>query len=182
MARDVSFVFDPFEIAGVDKETIVPSEVARILSEVSDLVVSQVLKDTKNQISPVDGSDFEALSKDYAKFKKKSGKKPIPNLRFDGDLMDALAISVEPDDKLKLYVEASQSDKADGHNNHSGDSKLPLRRYVPLEGVDSGFRDVIENKIKRIVNSADLIEQPSLADQAIAELVAQGVTATLTGR
>lgn len=181
MARDVSFVFDPFEVAGVDKDTVQPSEVSRVLDEVSSAVLSQVLKDTKNQISSVDGSDFEALSAGYAKFKKKSGKKPIPNLRFDGDMLDALSVEVT-DDKVRLYVEASQADKADGHNNHSGDSRLPTRRFIPLEGQDAGFRDVIENKIKRIVNSAQLIEQPSLVDQALAELVTQGVTGVLTGR
>lgn len=183
MARDVSFVFDPFEIAGVDKDTIRPSERERVLSEVSDYVINQVLIDTSKGISAVYGDSWDPLSDDYKKFKKKEGKGSKANLEFCGDLLEAVKITTESDDTIKIYVSKSQSDKADGHNNHSGESQLPLRRFIPGPD-DSGWRDGINKKIKSIVNNAETVDTTdaqNLFETALNELTKQGAKKTLKG-
>ena len=165
MARDVSYTFDPFEIAGVDKESLSSSEKNRVLAEVADYVQTQVLKDTANGLSAVYGTRWESLSSDYKKIKRSKGGKPVANLELEGDLLSAVKTEALSD-AVRIYVEADQSDKADGHNNHSGESKLPLRRFIPADG--EGFRSGIERKIKEIVREAEPV---SLADQAIQELI-----------
>lgn len=163
MARDVSFEFDPFEMVGIDKEKLPDSVVREAMADIKDYVLEQILLDVADTRSPVTGRPFKGLNKDYAKQKAKEGGTPIANLLLTGDMLDAVRIKSAGSDKLLLYVSADQSDKADGHNDHSGESKLPTRRFIPLESdgdsfrpeIRAGIKDIIEQKIEGIASEVD---------------------------
>lgn len=182
MARDVSYVFDPFEIAGVDPDELSEADKTSVLEEVSDIVLTQVLKDTSQGLSSVTGKQWQLkLNDDYAKRKKAMGGVPIANLELEGDLLQAVRIVREGDTKLKLFVESEQSDKADGHNNHSGKSKLPLRRFIPNEDDGDTFRAGINKQITKTVKEVTPNEAETAFNRALRELVEEGLIVTTRG-
>jgi len=188
MARKVEFTFDPFELVGEDKEGLSPAEVKQVMNDVGDFVLTSVLDDTANQVSAVYGDKWDALSPDYKKVKKAKGGKPVANLELEGDMLSALNI-VKRSNSLTLSVRGDQADKADGHNNHSGESKLPLRRFVPSEADGDTFSPKImkgiENIIQNVKDSADKKAEPDPDQETklsvLQELVDQGLKITLKG-
>lgn len=68
-------------------------------------------------------------------------------------MLDAMTVKAA-NGKITVEISGKQGDKADGHNNHSGDSQLPLRRFIPKEGEDT-FRKGIRDGIKVIARSYD---------------------------
>lgn len=173
MARDVSYEFDPFELAGVSREDVQDPDA--VLESVASYVQSQVLDDTGRGISAVYGTKWSGLNKDYKKTKQAKGGAPVANLELFGDML--LAVKTETKtNTVRIFVEDDQSDKADGHNNHSGESSLPLRRFIPAESET--FRSGINKEIISIVKEA-VKEGPSLTEQALEELVNEGLTVGL---
>ena len=181
---DVSYEFDPFEIAG-DKDAkrrMSSEQVRNVLEEVADYVKTQVLLDVASLQSPVQGKgvqrNFEPLTKEYKAFKQASGRPGVPDLTFDGDMLSALNAEVT-DNKVKLFVESSQAAKADGHNNHSGLSPFPKyrqRKFVPNADAGETFVKKIRQGIKEIVqNSAPQEPEESLTESAIRELISEGL-------
>lgn len=151
MSYKVEFEFDPFEIAGVD-----PSDVKNktaVMEEVAEFVNEQVKDHCSSATSPVAG---------YGSFPKLTDKRhiaakgsSIADLYFEGDMLDALTTKKAGSTTLKTSVRpGKQSDKADGHCNHSGDSSLPTRRFVPGEGetwkraILSGIRSIVRENLK----------------------------------
>lgn len=184
MARKVDFLFDPFEIAGVNKSDLDKSIVTQALADVRDYVLEAVLSDTADLRSAVTGRPFKGLNPDYAKFKKKSGHKPVPNLEFSSDMLNSLSVIPAASGKLKLQVSPDQADKADGHNNHSGESKLPARKFIPNADDDETFRPAIRSAIKDIVMVAveKQIEKNTAGaqdDQEIEALAKRGIKVNL---
>lgn len=104
--------------------------------------------------SPLDGSKYKALSKDYKKFKKSEGAPGVPNLDLTGDMLGSLEYR-ETSSGIELGVFGKEAPKADGHNNFSGDSTLPERRFLPGEGET--FRPGIQKEVDAII--ADAIAQ-----------------------
>ncbi len=152
MARKVEFEFDPFEMVGIDRDGLPRSVVNEAMADIKDYVLEQILLDVADTKSPVTGKPFKKLNSEYAKFKAQEGGTPIANLLLTGDMLDAVRIKSAGSDKLLLYVTEDQSDKADGHNNHSGESNLPTRRFIPDEEDGDSFRPEIRNGIKDIIN------------------------------
>jgi hypothetical protein len=148
MARSVIYEFDPFEVTGLKKPK--GANKREILRDVGDFLVETVLKDVSNTNSPVKGhGKFKRLSKDYKAFKKSQGAGTKPNLELEGDMLEALKYTTKGD-KIQIGIKGKQGDKADGHNNHSGESELPLRRFIPAEGetfkrgIIKGVKDIIK--------------------------------------
>lgn len=162
MATRVEYEFDPFEVANVDKNLLKPSDIKAAVDEVSDYVYSSVKKNTSRQISSVTGDAFEKLSKDYAKFKKKEVGNSLANLVLSGDMMDSLKV-IRRASKLTLTVGANQQAKADGHNNHSGDSKLPERKFIPSSDLGETFSPDILSGITEIINK--YVDESGSGDQ-----------------
>ena len=184
MARKVAFEFDPFEMAGIDKSSLDSRLVNEALSDIQDFVLESVLSDTAAQRSAVTGRPFAKLSPDYAKVKKGKGGKPVPNLELDGDLLSSLKVVKKSKGRLVLTVDDDQGDKADGHNNHSGDSPLPERKFIPSDDNGESFRPAIRNGIKDLVMMAvekQIDENISDAgeDADLETLVERGVKVTL---
>lgn len=159
----VQYKFDPFEIAGRDKKELSAGKREEVMSRVADYVKESVLVDVAESRSPVTGRRFKGLStkgKDggYKARKVALGGDPTPNLRLRGAMLDSLVVD-QGASRLTLTVGADQQDKADGHNNFSGKSKLPERKFIPDASNDEGFRPSIRDGIAAIIDAA--IEEES---------------------
>jgi|18_taG_2_1085343.scaffolds.fasta_scaffold00339_23 hypothetical protein len=108
--------------------------------------------------SPVaNRGSFKKLNKEYAKEEK--GGDTNPNLDLDGDLLNALTSKNKKGDKIEIGIfKAGEQGKADGHNNFSGKSTLPTRRFIPSEREK--FKKSITVGIKQIINDNKVIRQP----------------------
>lgn len=151
MATRVEYEFDPFELVNIDKAMLKPSDIKSAVDEVGDFVYSRVRKNTSQQVSSVTGDAFEKLSKDYAKLKKKQVGNALANLVLSGDMMDSLKV-IRRAAKLTLTVGANEQGKADGHNNHSQESKLPERKFIPSESLGETFSPDILSGITEIIS------------------------------
>jgi len=148
----VEFTFDPFKEGGVQdiKDKLTAGEIREVNDTIKEFIRSQVIADMDKKVSSVDGTTFQRLSKKYKKLKQAAGKPGIPNLEFDGDLKNAIQVVHAGDGMLKIKVrEGPQADKADGHCNHSGDSDLPPRRFIPAK--KQSFREPINKKMASLI-------------------------------
>ena len=145
----VEHEFDPFELAGVEP----PKSKAKqreILQNVADYLKPAIENYCDDMNSPVSGHGrFKNLTKKYANEKADAGGIPIPNLLLDGDMRSALVAKPTRQGTVKVEVVGKESDKADGHCNHSGNSRIPTRRFIPDEGEQ--FKRAILLDVKAIV-------------------------------
>lgn len=150
MARRVKYSFDPFEFARTKRpKPDVRSEAMDRVRQVLDEEIRNYLAQAKSPVSK--HGRFRALSPEYRDKKTASGRPGIPNLEYFGDMLAALQVRKNVR-KRRITVEIAgrQGDKADGHNNHSGESNLPTRRFIP--GENEKFNQVIERRIKEILS------------------------------
>lgn len=147
--RTVKFEFDVFKATGEalpedgDKESV--------LEGAAEFLLESVLSSVGNQRSPVAGyGAFPKLSKAYAKRKKAEGAPPVPDLVLSGEMLDSMQTYTRGN-KIGIKLTGQQGAKADGHCNLSGDSTLPLRRFIPGEGEQ--FKADILDGIRRIIRS-----------------------------
>ena len=141
--KRVKFEFNPFELTNTEK----PKGQARLraLDRIEDFVLEQVLLHVGESKSPVAKGAFQKkLSPEY---RKKAGKS-VANLELSGDLLDNLKV-VRSGNKLTLQNDGDEAGKSDGHNNHSGKSKLPAREFIPKE--EGTFKRAILRGIKEII-------------------------------
>lgn len=148
----VKFDFNPLVGTDAERVRLDPEEKDELLSRISDYVLESVLVYVGDAKSPVDGSKFDPLSTDYS---KKVGRKKA-TLELSGDLLDSVRVERLRGNNLRLTVSDDEQGKADGHNNHSGESPLPLRRFIPKADEDgenlSGFDDKIQKGVKDIID------------------------------
>lgn len=154
---DVKYTFDPFELAGISRRGVSSEKREEVMSRVADYVKESVLNDVGNTRSPVTGRKFKGLStkgKDggYRAQKARQGGTPVPNLELDGAMLGSLEVE-QGERRLTLTVGSDQQDKADGHNNFSGKSKLPERKFIPNAADDETFRPAIRDGIKQIIDT-----------------------------
>lgn len=128
---------------------------AQAKKDVGEFVVNEILRNLSEGKSPVSGERFKKLSKEYADQFKGGDRKP--NLELEGDMLDALTFKNRADGIEVGVFKKKELGKADGHNNFSGDSKLPKRRFIPDEGQD--FKANINKGIKQIL--AEYREPPT---------------------
>lgn len=144
-----------------------PELKSRLSSEIGEFVVDRILDSVASTNSPLAGyGSFKGLSGEYKALKKADGRGSKPNLEFTGDMLDSLDWRVKKSG-VEIGVYGSDAPKADGHNNLSGKSSLPLRRFLPkgkdtfnrdiLKEVDGIIKDAISEKGKRSFNRGDLI-------------------------
>lgn len=125
------------------------------MNDVADLVKEQVLKDIGHGISPVTGRAFKGLSAKYARMKRRRSGRVMPNLELSGRMLDALTVDTKGNE-LEYYVSGSdQQGKVDGHNNFTGKSKLPQRKFIPASGesLRAGILDKIRQTIETELES-----------------------------
>jgi len=127
----------------------------RIQDEVGNFLVEQTLINMEKQTSPVAGApNFAPLSKEYAKLKRRDVGNARPNLEFDGEMKDQLNFKPAPMG-IEVGYFGDRAPAADGHNNLSGKSHLPLRQTLPDEG--QSYKRPIQAEVDRIV--ADIIAE-----------------------
>lgn len=127
----------------------IPKDVQQEAKEaVGDFLIQETMDRLASGKSPVKGERFKQLSKDYA-IKQKGGDR-TPNLYLEGDMQEALGYKVTKDGLVFGIQDESQRDKADGHNNFSGKSALPRRRFIP--GEDQDFTNDIQRGIEDILD------------------------------
>lgn len=115
--------------------------------DVGNFVKEEILRSLSTGNSPVAGEQFKKLSKQYAdEFK---GGNQTPNLELEGDLLDALKFEEKASGIEIGIFPGKEVPKADGHNNFSGDSKLPKRRFIPEE--NQTFKKKIMNGVNAII-------------------------------
>lgn len=148
MASKLGFRFDPFELAGKEKPK---SGIRALEAEICQYVLDQVLNHVGDGKSPVAGGAWKkSLSPEYKKRKAEVSSALFANMELTGDMLDSLEC-VRTRDGIELrVVGAKNAAKADGHNNHSGKSRLPPREFIPKEGgsfkrnIISGIRSIID--------------------------------------
>lgn len=147
--RTVRFEFDPFQATGEPLPE--GADKNEVLEAASEYLLEQVLGYVGNKTSPVAGhGSFPGLSKEYAARKKAQGLPPVPDLVLSGEMLDAVTTYAKGN-RIGIEVTGDQGAKADGHCNHSGESELPLRRFIPDEGEQ--FKRPILDGIRRIIRS-----------------------------
>lgn len=124
------------------------SEKKEVLDMIGELLVEQILDYVTDQKSPVTGNGFKPLSLEYSRRKKEEVGNTKANLDLSGDMLQALDYKIK-EGKIEIGVYGSEAPKADGHNNLSGESKLPTRRFIPDKGqtFDSSIKDLIKETI-----------------------------------
>lgn len=153
--REISFEFDPFDLVGLEA----PAEGAdEARKKMADFLLEKVLSYVGDGKSPVAGGEWKrTLSPEYKKVKSKVSSKLFANMELYGDMLDALEVADLGSD-LSLRIVGPEADKADGHNNHSGKSKLPLREFIPKDGgtfkrdIIAGMRDIALDFLKEAEN------------------------------
>jgi hypothetical protein len=123
-----------------------------VKKEVGNYIVEAILSDVSKATSPVQGAGWQkTLNKRYAKEKSKYSNKLIANMELHGDMLDALEFK-ETANGIEVGIwDKSEVPKADGHNNFSGDSKLPERRFIPYKGQK--FKSDILQEVASIITS-----------------------------
>lgn len=89
-----------------------------------------MLSDIGDGVSPVTGSSFPALSKEY-KARKGEVASPVPNLELSGDLLDAFDVRVKGSQLEVGVFDGAQAGKADGNNRGTyGKTTRTRSRYA----------------------------------------------------
>lgn len=147
MATKVFYDFDPEEETGI---RVPKSKRGEALEAVAEYVKESVLSTVGEGKTPVEGGSWKrSLSKAYKKKKGEVSSSNFANLELHGDLLDSLDVVKKRGSTLRLTVAESQMDKADGHNNFSGKSKLPERNFIP----DASRGQRLSPKIRRGIKS-----------------------------
>ncbi len=149
---------------------------------IGEYIKDQTIEFLADGRSPVAREKFKELNEDYAK--KFKGGDPTPNLYLDGDLQGSLDFEITEDGLIWGVMDENQRPKADGHNNFSGDSKLPKRRFIPGDGQK--FNSEIESGIKNILNDFKIetqIDQTETRGTSLRDLLSnEGIAELLLRR
>ena len=146
----VKYTFNPFDLVGEDVPT---SGKTTVLRDIASFVRDSLLDKVGDGMSPVKGRGrFKALSPAYRSKKGASGRPPIPNMEFNGDMLDALETKIEGN-QITVSISGSEGDKAEGHNQHSKASELPVRRFIPNGKQDETWKRDILAGIKGIIKN-----------------------------
>jgi len=123
-----------------------------ISAQVGQYLVEQTSISISEKKSPIKGEAWKkALSPEYAKLKLREVGNKESNLEFTGTMLDELTF--EPTKEgVKIGVIGDRAPAADGHNNLSGKSSLPQRRFLPAEGQE--YKGPIMKEVERIVADA----------------------------
>jgi hypothetical protein len=147
--KKVTYEFDPFELADVEPPKSA-SKRRQAMEEIGKYVVGEIHTACADGKTPVAGGSWErALSEGYKKQKQKDGGQGFANLELTGSLMDSVDYSVKSD-TIEVGVWGSEAPKADGHNNFSGESKLPPREFIPNDDRGQTFKRDIVRGIRQI--------------------------------
>lgn len=161
----------------------IPSESHDVVKkDVGEHLLNSVLDYMAEGKSPIGGT-WKKLDIKYAK-KFHDGDR-TPRLELSGDMKAALGWEETDNGIIFGILDDEQAPKADGHNNLSGRSSLPLRRFIPDEGekyrkkIMDGIDDILESyrvdielddkKLK--IESGSTVTSSLLSDENIIDLI-----------
>lgn len=137
------------KLIDLDMTDIPREQRTAVKKEVGDFIVEEILEAVSQGKSPVGGlGKFKELKKEYADAEK--GGNRTPNLELLGDMLDSLTFEDAGNGIEVGIFDSDEVPKADGHNNFSGKSTLPLRRFIPRgsekfdRDIESGINDILE--------------------------------------
>lgn len=150
MARTVKYQFNPFDLVG----DVPKDKRASVMREMRDVLEAEIRGHLADSTSPVSGhGKFPALSKDYKAYKQSQGRPGVPNLELWGDMLSALQVTANTSSNtITVQIRGKQGEKADGHCNHSGDSNLPLRRFIPME--DEEWNRNVQRALREVAQAS----------------------------
>ena len=129
----IKYDFNPFALTGESAKGLGDKK-EEVLIQIADLITETIKERAAGQLSTVSRrGKWKSLSTAYAKSKKGGDK--TANLTLTGDMLGSLNTHQRSGNTLRTTVGEDEQEKADGHNNFSGKSSLPLRRFVP-DGED----------------------------------------------
>jgi hypothetical protein len=134
-------------------DVAIPKDLKReVAQEVGELLVEKVLGVlSEGKKSPVDGEQWPKLTTNYLHKKEAAGLPGKPNMEFTGEMLDSLSFKVTKEG-IEFGIFGKDAPKADGHNNFSGRSQLPQRRFLPAEGQE--FMKSIQEDVQKIIDDA----------------------------
>jgi hypothetical protein len=141
---ELSSTIDLFKGTGIPLK-----ERPRIAKDIGEIIIDETLKSVSAAKSPLQSKAWPSLSPKYKAFKASKNLTPTANLEFKGDLLDSLKVKPTRDGLKIGHFNTKQAPKADGHNNFTGKSTIPTRRYLPAEG--DNFKSSIDSKIRSIL-------------------------------
>lgn len=123
-----------------------------------EYLVKQIKRDASKGLSSVTGGRWLGLTKDYKKEKKSKGGSGKADMKLLGDMLNSLTFKQRADGIEVGIFNSKQATKADGHNNHSGHSSLPPRKFIPSNELEETFRTGINKAIATIVGEPNASE------------------------
>ena len=138
-----------------------------IKQRVGEFLVEETLSKLADATSPIAGNVYKkSLSSEYRKEKKADNLPGIANLENSGQLLDSLTFK-QTKDGIEIGHFTDQAAIADGHNNFSGESDLPLRQYLPSQ--DNTYKQTVRREIDDII--ADVIgDRASLSEAKLSRV------------
>ena len=106
-------------------------------------------------MSSVTGRRWLGLTKDYKNLKRKKGGSSKADMKLLGDMLNSLKFKQRADGIEVGIFNAKQATKADGHNNHTGHSSLPPRKFIPSNELEENFRPGINKAIVEMIGEED---------------------------
>lgn len=119
-----------------------------IKDQAGEIIVDHILGRVSQAKSPISGGRWPALSSGYKKFKQAEGAGSKANMEFSGDMLDRLGFK-RTENGVKIQITGKEARKADGHNNFSGRSNLPQRKFLPEEG--DSFGSTVKREIDSLI-------------------------------
>lgn len=164
----------------LDLSKVPDSRKAQVKEEVGEFIVGSTLRMLSGGQSPVSGEVFPRLSSEYADSEKNGDT--TPNLDLEGDMLNSLEAKNKSGDEIEVGIfKSSEVPKADGHNNFSGDSTLPRRRFVPTER--QSYKREIQSGIDRIIRrNEDISPTPEEAESILASSLRKAAAASAVER
>lgn len=137
------------EIDLFDDVSVPKSAREQVAQAVGEFLIEQTQIKLAQGESPIEGyGKFKRLSKEYAAHKVDEGGSSIPDLESSGEMRDQLTFKTTAKG-IEIGVIGPSAPKADGHNNLSGASDLPLRRFIP--DVGETYKGEISRQVKEII-------------------------------
>jgi len=117
--------------------------------EIKVELLNAILSDVAVSKSPVDGSRFKKLSKEYKKIKKRKTGRSSADLRLRSDMLDSLRVANTLTGIKVSILQKKQILKA---FNHLVGDTLPKRQFIPNDKLDETFRPGIVRRINGIID------------------------------
>lgn len=144
---------------------LIGSSNSEVTEAVGELLVEKIKDYCSSANSPVDGYDWnKRLSPKYKKLKEAATGRKAADMDLTGEMLEALTYRATRDTVEVGIFDKSQVGKADGHNNFSGDSQLPLRRFIPNNEDEDKFKAPIMRELIALAEEILQDKQQSTED------------------